>query len=183
MLATAHRMSTRPAIPLRHFRPPWAEIGLCLLLLVQVAHAEVIGRVVAVADGDTLTILDPVKKVQHRIRLAGIDAPEKRQPFGHRSKENLSKWVFGRDALIEGNKIDRYGRLVGKVIVDGHDAGLEQVRAGLAWWYRAYAKEQTPKDQENYEHAEKLAREEKLGLWRDKDPVPPWEWRRRKRRK
>ncbi|MBE0625519.1 MAG: thermonuclease family protein [Burkholderiales bacterium] len=146
------------------------------------AWADITGKVVGVADGDTVTVLDSNKQ-QHKIRVAGIDAPEKAQPFGSRSKESLAKRVHNRDAVVEGHKKDRYGRLVGKVIVDGHDAGLEQVRAGLAWWYRAYAKEQTPDDRVAYELAEKAAREQKLGLWRDPDPVPPWEWRRAKREK
>jgi len=144
------------------------------------AWADLTGRVIGVADGDTITVLDSSKQ-QHKIRLAGIDAPEKGQAFGFRSKENLARWVYDRDAIIVGNKTDRYGRLVAKVIVDGHDAGLEQVRAGLAWWYRAYAKEQTPDDREIYELAEKEAREQKLRLWRDPSPVPPWEWRRQRR--
>ena len=144
------------------------------------AWADLTGKVIGVADGDTITVLDSSKQ-QHKIRLAGIDAPEKGQAFGFRSKENLARWVYDRDAIIVGNKTDRYGRLVAKVIVDGHDAGLEQVRAGLAWWYRAYAKEQTPDDREIYELAEKEAREQKLRLWRDPSPVPPWEWRRQRR--
>jgi len=144
------------------------------------AWADLTGKVIGVADGDTITVLDSSKQ-QHKIRLAGIDAPEKGQAFGFRSKENLARWVYDRDAIIVGNKTDRYGRLVAKVIVDGHDAGLEQVRAGLAWWYRAYAKEQTLDDREIYELAEKEAREQKLRLWRDPNPVPPWEWRRQRR--
>ena len=129
------------------------------------------------ADGDTLTVLDSAK-TQHKIRLAGIDAPEKAQPFGDRSKQNLSKWVYRRDVIVEWHKKDRYGRLVGVVLVDGHDVNLEQVRAGFAWWYRDYAREQTPADRKVYETAEHAAKEQKLGLWADPQLVPPWEWRR-----
>lgn len=96
------------------------------------AHAEVIvGRVVGVADGDTVTVLD-ANKQQHKIRLAGIDAPEKRQPFGQRSKESLSALVFARQVTVETDKKDRYGREVGKVRVDGVDANLERLKRGFA---------------------------------------------------
>jgi endonuclease YncB( thermonuclease family) len=157
------------------------SLFVVLALAISVpAWAEFTGKVVGVADGDTITVLD-AKKQQHKVRLAGIDAPEKGQAFGFRSKEYLAKYVYDRDAIIDGSKKDRYGRLIAKVYVDGHDAGLEQIRAGLAWWYRAYAQEQMPEDRELYEVAEKEARERKLRLWRDPNPVPPWEWRKNQR--
>jgi endonuclease YncB( thermonuclease family) len=153
--------------------------ALLLFLSLPVAAATLEGRVVGVSDGDTITVLDR-ESVQHRIRLSAIDAPEKAQPFGNHSKEHLSKWVYNRAVFIEWNKQDRYGRIVGKVFMDGHDAGLEQVRAGMAWWYRDYSKEQTPEDLALYEKTEQAAREGKLGLWRDAAPIPPWEWRRKR---
>lgn len=70
---------------------------------------------------------------------------------------------------------------MGQVLIDGHDAGLEQVRAGMAWWYRNYSKEQTPEDRELYERAEQAARDLKAGLWRDPVPTPPWEWRQKRK--
>ena len=100
-------------------------------------------RVVGVSDGDTITVLDSYNQ-QHRIRLYGIDAPEKKQPFGSRAKQNLSSLAFGRGATVEWSKTDRYGRIVGKVTVSGEDVGLRQLQAGLAWWYRQYAREQRP---------------------------------------
>ena len=153
--------------------------ALLLFLSLPVAAATLEGRVVGVSDGDTITVLDR-ENVQHRVRLSAIDAPEKAQPFGNHSKEHLSKWVYNRAVFIEWNKQDRYGRIVGKVFMDGHDAGLEQVRAGMAWWYRDYSKEQTPEDLALYEKTEQAAREGKLGLWRDAAPIPPWEWRRKR---
>jgi len=135
------------------------------------------GRVVAVADGDTITILD-LDKRQHKVRLNGIDAPEKKQPFGARSRQNLSRLIFDRNVRAECNKRDRYGREVCKVLDGSRDVGLEQIRAGLAWWYRAYAKEQSPEGQRAYEMAEQNARAGKAGLWADTKPVPPWEWRK-----
>ena len=153
-----------------------AFVALAFLPLPGVA-ATLTGRVVGVHDGDTITVLDADRQ-QHKIRLAGIDASESRQAFGTRSKQNLSKWVYGRQVIIEWNKRDRYGRIVGVIFVDGHDINLEQVRACMAWWYRQYAKEQTPDDRQLYEMAENEAKATKRGLWADNEPVPPWEWRR-----
>jgi endonuclease YncB( thermonuclease family) len=150
---------------------------LSLALLAPLACAETLtGRVVGIADGDTITVLDTSNQ-QHRIRLNGIDAPEKKQPFGSRAKQNLSSLAFGKDARVEWSKLDRYGRIVGKVIVDGQDVGLQQVQAGLAWWYRQYAREQSPQDQVNYARAEEAARLARLGLWSDAQSIPPWEYR------
>jgi endonuclease YncB( thermonuclease family) len=150
------------------------RFAFALLLLVAVpALAETLtGKVVSIADGDTVTILDRDNH-QHRIRLAGIDAPERRQPFYEASKQNLARLAFGRVATIEWRKHDRYRRIVGNVWVNGEDVGLLQVRAGLAWWYRDYAREQTPSDRKLYEAAELDARHLRLGLWRDDDPLEP----------
>lgn len=147
------------------------------------------GKVVGISDGDTIVVLDRGNQ-QHKIRVAGIDAPEKKQPFGQRSKEHLSDLVFGKEVDVVGNKTDRYGRTVGKVMVAPRDcrepqcprtvdAGLGQIEAGLAWWYRNYAKEQTPQDRAIYESAEATARNTRVGLWADGTPIPPWEWRHR----
>ena len=105
--------------------------GLLLAALACTA-ATIEGRVVA--DGDTITVLDD-NKVQHKIRLAGIDAPEKKQPFGQRSKQSLSDLVFDKAVTVETNKRDKYRREVGKVLVGGVDANLEQVKRGMAWHY------------------------------------------------
>jgi endonuclease YncB( thermonuclease family) len=91
-----------------------------------------------VADGDTITLLDNSRQ-QHKIRLAGIDAPEKAQPFGLRSKQHLSELAFGKDAKADCYKVDRYDRDVCTVFVNGQDVGLAQLDAGLAWWFRKYA--------------------------------------------
>jgi len=154
--------------------------ALLLSLALPAAAATIEGRVVGVTDGDTITVLDH-QNVQHRIRVASIDAPERKQPYSSRSKEHLSKWIYNRTVVVESTKRDRYKRIIGQVFLDGHDIGLEQVRAGMAWWYRAYSKEQEPEDQELYEKAELAAKERNLGLWRDPNPIPPWEWRRQRR--
>lgn len=138
------------------------------------------GRVVGLADGDTITVLDD-HFTQHKVRVAGIDAPEKGQPFGNRSKANLSMLVMGKPVRVEWNKKDRYGRIVGVVRVNGTDAGLEQVRAGMAWHYKAYVKEQPAQDQASYAAAEDDARESRRGLWADKTPLAPWDYRAAKR--
>jgi endonuclease YncB( thermonuclease family) len=93
------------------------------------------GRVVGVQDGDTITVLDSSNQ-NHRIRLQGIDAPEKGQAFGTRSGQNLSQAIFDRVVTIEWSKHDRYGRIVGKVTRDGRDVCLEQVSVGMAWHYK-----------------------------------------------
>ena len=149
------------------------------------------GRVVSVSDGDTITVLDADHQ-QHKIRLSGIDAPEKAQPFGQRSKENLSQLIFGRDVTVEWRKKDRYGRTVGKVMVAEPacreaacpkilDACHAQIVAGMAWWYRQYAKEQESGDANRYEQSELEARARRIGLWSDPQPTPPWEWRNEKK--
>ena len=109
----------------------------------------------------------------------GIDAPESRQPFGQKSKSSLAAMVFHRQVSADCGKTDKYRREVCKILVDGVDVNLEQVKAGMAWWYRQYVREQSPKDREDYEIAEFNAKSHRLGLWSDKNPEPPWEWRRR----
>lgn len=150
---------------------------LCLCLLLGSASAETIaGKVVGVADGDTVTVLDATK-TQHKIRLSGIDAPENAQPFGQRSKENLSRLVFGKQVEVVTEKMDRYGRSVGKIRVGGVDANLEQISAGLAWHYKKYEREQSAEDRGVYARAETAARAAQAGLWRDASQVAPWDWR------
>lgn len=120
----------------------------CLLFSLVVSSAfadQLTGRVVSIADGDTVTVLDGSNQ-QHKIRLAGIDAPEKKQPYGELAKQHLASLVFNRQVIVEWDKTDRYQRIVGKVLVNGNDANLEQLKAGMAWWYEKYRKEQSPVD-------------------------------------
>jgi endonuclease YncB( thermonuclease family) len=155
--------------------------ALLLVLALTPARADIlVGKVVAVADGDTITVLDD-SRVQHTIRLAGIDAPERKQPFGQRAKEQLSALVFGKTVQVETDKTDRYGRQVGKVVVDGRDANLAMVTSGMAWHYKKYQTEQAPSDRLLYASAEEDARGGRLGLWREPAPVAPWDWRRGER--
>ena len=158
------------------------QITTCLLILATTAaNAETItGRVVKVSDGDTLTLLD-ASNVQHKIRISGIDAPEKKQPFGTTSKKNMSALAFGKEAEAICYKRDRYKRLICTVYVNGQDVALAQLDAGLAWWYRKYANDQPPSQRGEYASAEDHAAADRVGLWQDENPIPPWEWRRKRK--
>lgn len=159
------------------------RVGVACLALALAASAQadiISGRVVSIADGDTLTVLD-ASNTQHKIRLAGIDAPEKKQPFGNASRQHLAQQVFSKAVLVVHNKKDRYGRQVGKIAVDGVDVNLAQIKAGLAWHYKAYEREQSPADRTAYAAAELVARSARRGLWGEAGAVPPWEWRHRKK--
>lgn len=136
-----------------------------------------LAKVVAVSDGDTIIVLND-KKEQLKIRLATIDAPEHNQRFGNASKKNLSSLVFKKDVRIIPTDRDKYGRTVAIVMLDGVDISLEQIRKGLAWHYKRHAWQQTDEMRKQYSEAEDMAREEKLGLWVDENPVPPWQYRK-----
>ncbi|MCI0427830.1 MAG: thermonuclease family protein [Nitrospiraceae bacterium] len=135
---------------------------------------------IGVADGDTITVLG-FNRAQHRVRLAGIDAPEKSQAYGNASKQHLSALVFGQNITVVYHKTDRYGRTLGTVLVHGRDVNLGQVKTGLAWHYKQYQGEQRPKDRAAYAQAEVNARKNRFGLWRDSHPIPPWEFRRKRK--
>lgn len=151
------------------------------LLLANLSIADTLhGRIVGVADGDTVTVLD-AENMQHKIRMMGIDAPEKKQAFGNKSKASLTALVFNKPVVVEYNKKDKYGRTVGKIIVDGIDANLEQVKSGMAWHYKKYQKEQSMDDRSLYALTEEQARADKRGLWGDAEPTPPWDWRKQKK--
>ncbi|MFQ5545877.1 MAG: thermonuclease family protein [Acidiferrobacterales bacterium] len=136
-----------------------------------------VGQVVRVVDGDTIYVLDESRS-RHKIRLAGIDAPERKQPYGLASREHLASLVAAKSVTIEYAKHDRYGRIVGKVWIDGVDACLEQIKAGLAWHYKKYRREQDPGDRVLYAQAEIQARSQRIGLWQETNPKPPWKFRR-----
>lgn len=156
----------------------WLVVVL-LIGLQWVAHADVLlGHVVAVSDGDTITVLDDNKQ-RHVIRLMGIDAPEKAQAFGQKSKQSLSELVFDRDVSVTWFKRDRYGRTVGQVRLDGTDVCLEQMKRGFAWHYKQYEREQSVEDRSRYADAEKEARNARVGLWADEQPIEPSKFRRK----
>jgi endonuclease YncB( thermonuclease family) len=159
---------------------------IAVFILILITHASLSaatlsGRTVRVTDGDTIVILSE-GNVQHKIRLQGIDAPERKQAYGTKSKERLSESVAGRFVVVEYDKKDRYGRIIGKVLIGGKDACLEQIRAGLAWHYKKYQKEQPESDRILYSEAENNAREAKRGLWQDPHALAPWEYRAARRK-
>ncbi|MDQ3278450.1 MAG: thermonuclease family protein [Bacteroidota bacterium] len=132
------------------------------------------GRVVAVSDGDTFRLLTDENKTV-RIRMHGIDAPEKAQDYGTRSKEVLSDLIFSKRVRIEQKSKDRYGRIVAIVYADGINVNEEMLRRGMVWHYTAYDKNQ------DWADLEKTARRKRVGLWQQPHPTPPWQFRKEKR--
>jgi endonuclease YncB( thermonuclease family) len=147
-----------------------------LAITATIQADELRGKVVSVTDGDTITVLD-ADNVQHKIRLQGIDAPEKKQAFGTRSKECLAEKVADQDVVVMWKDKDRYGRILGEVMIGKRHINLELVQEGMAWHYTQYSKSKELAD------AEGAARKAKKGLWADKDPVPPWDFRKQEREK
>lgn len=145
---------------------------MTVLLFASFSAMAQSGRVVHVVDGDTLDLLTPdMEKV--RVRLLEIDAPERSQAFGTRARDGLAELCAGQLAELKSTDVDRYGRTLARVYCDGVDANLKMVERGLAWAYRRYAKDP------NILAAEREARNDKRGLWAEKNPTPPWEYRRR----
>ena len=152
---------------------------LCLLFFTLVSFAEeLIGKVIKVSDGDTITVLDSNNQ-KHKIRLKGIDAPESQQTYGDISTQSLSELVYDKEVFVNWDKKDKYYRILGKVIVDGRDANYEQLKKGLAWYYKQYEKDLSDDDKQRYSEAEEWARNYTEGLWVDSNSIPPWEFRRR----
>ena len=150
-----------------------------VLFLSNFVNAKTIeGLVVGVADGDTITVLDQQKNT-YKIRLQGIDAPEKKQAFGEKSKQSLHDLVHGKQVRIEYDKEDKYGRIVGKITLDDLDICLQQLVLGMAWHYKKYQNEQSVADRVVYNDAELKSKSLKLGLWADETLMPPWEFRKK----
>ncbi len=150
-------------------------LPLIMLSIPVVAEADITGKIVRVLDGDTVEIL--AGNVATRVRLNGIDAPEKAQPFGQRSRQALTAIVGGKTVLAVGEKRDRYGRLLATLILDGRDINATQVYSGMAWVYR-YKGLATESEYLRYERDARTARR---GLWSEKEPVEPSIWRQRHR--
>ncbi|WP_096168681.1 thermonuclease family protein [Enterobacter hormaechei] len=146
--------------------------SLVLFVVAFSASADISGRIVRVLDGDTVEILDPGNRLT-RVRLAGIDAPEKSQPFGQRSRQELSSMVVQRHVTVTGSDTDRYGRLLGTVWLGATDVNAEQIRKGLAWAYRYHGKPV----RSDYATLEDEARRQATGLWSVPGQTEPWRWR------
>lgn len=161
----------------RHNGETMFRLILLLLALASPAVAQESCLVVGIADGDTLTARcgEPGTYRQVKVRLAEIDAPERAQPFGNRSRQHLAGLCFQQVATIRPETQDRYGRTVARVECRGQDASAEQLRAGMAWWFVRYGKDR------ELQELEGQARAARAGLWRDPEPVAPWEWRRDRR--
>lgn len=146
--------------------------ALLYLLLAFAEPTEIRGKVVSIADGDTLTVL--VDRQQVKVRLEGIDSPEAKQAFGARAREALGKLVHDKQVTVKVTGKDRYGRSLGVVLLDGVNVNQKMVADGYAWHFKRYSKDKTLAE------LEVKARSAKAGLWADKDPMPPWEWRKTK---
>ncbi len=151
-------------------------VALVILMLAQLSSVREVfqAECVGVADGDTLTVLQGKRQI--KLRLEGIDCPELHQSFGTRARQFTSSLVFGKKVTVSAQYLDRIGRTVSRVSVNGKDISLALVEAGLAWHYRRYSSDPL------LAKAEEQARRLKKGLWSDPRPVPPWEWRRPNRR-
>lgn len=164
------------------------KLLLCLVfgLLFIVAHAKInstgyayeyVAKVVYIVDGDTVYVQDK-DGVQHKIRIANIDAPEKNQSYGNYSRENLL-FLTNKNVVIKTRYHDHYGREVSDIYHQDNDIGLQQIKDGCAWMYPSYAKKYLPKNRlKTYYQAQKEAQITKTGLWKEKSAIPPWEFRR-----
>jgi len=150
-------------------------LSILILSASPVLAVSLTGKCTGVSDGDTITVLNG--KAQVRIRLEGVDAPELHQDFGQKAKQFTSNLTFGKTVTINVVTIDRYGRTIGRVIVNGKDVSLELIKAGLAWHYLKYSSDPV------LAKAEQQARAGKKGLWSMKNPVPPWDYRHGRGRK
>lgn len=145
--------------------------ALLCLLAVNTSAETLEGRVVGISDGDSLTVLTSIK-LEVKVRLKDIDAPERGQPYRAKAKQALSDLVYGKTITVSYEKRDRYGRLLGKIKVDGVDVSESLVRMGAAWVYREYSQDT------RLLALEADARAARRGLWARADPIPPWDWRR-----
>jgi micrococcal nuclease len=171
------RWSVEPFVWLRLMPRLWFSVLLLALLSPSLALAftEYQGKVIRVMDGDTIEVLHNTRP--ERIRLRGIDCPEKGQAYGTRAKQAASALVFGKEVMLQTHGLDRYGRTIADVLLTaGTNVNHTMVKDGWCWWYRKYAPGHT-----ELERFEKEAREAKKGLWAERAPIPPWVYRQARR--
>ena len=162
---------------------------LTILFALYVTHirADFTAKVQRVVDGDTIYVVDNFGQ-KFKVRLTGIDAPEQNQPYGLASTYHLRGLLLNKIVLLKSKpkkgkpySVDRYKRVLAKIVLNGIDINLSQVLSGYAWHFKRYQKQQTPKDRELYSQAELHAKKNNLGLWREKKPIAPWKWRKIKK--
>ena len=157
---------------------------ITFILNICLVRADFTAKVQRVVDGDTVHVVNKAGK-KFKVRLTGIDAPEQSQPYGLASKYHLRELLLNKIVLFKSKpkkgkpySVDRYNRVLAKIILDGRDINLSQVLNGYAWHFKRYQKQQSPKDRELYNQAEIDAKKNKLGLWGEKKPIAPWKWRK-----
>ena len=147
--------------------------SLIFLGLITCNAENLAGKVISINDGDTLSVLTK-DNTQYKIRLNHIDAPESKQAFGNKSKENLKSYIYQKNVVVEYKDKDKYQRVLGTIYYQNKDINLQQVKDGYAWVYKKYSKKLS------YHKAEDEARDKNKGLWSDKNPIEPWEFRKNK---
>lgn len=154
----------------------WLAVPMLALALAAPSWAAktIEGKVISVADGDTLTLVD-ANREKVKVRLGQIDAPESAMPYGGKAKQALADKVFGKQVSIAVETKDRYGRVVGVVWLQGKEINLQLLEEGMAWWYKDYSSDK------RYQVAQEQARQAKKGLWEQANPQAPWEWRKQQR--
>tara|TARA_B100001059_G_scaffold228464_1_gene259617 strand:+ start:299 stop:814 length:516 start_codon:yes stop_codon:yes gene_type:complete len=151
---------------------------------ISLVRADFTAKVQRVVDGDTIYVVDNFGK-KFKVRLTGIDAPEQNQPYGLASTYYLRELLLNKFVLLESKpkkgkpySVDRYKRVLAKIVLDGRDINLFQVLSGYAWHFKRYQNQQSPSDRESYSQAELHAKKNELGLWSEKKPIAPWKWRK-----
>ena len=154
---------------------------------ITLLRADFTAKVQRVVDGDTVHVEDEAGK-NFKVRLIGIDAPEQNQPYGLASTYHLRELLLNKLVLLKSKpkkgktySVDRYNRVLAKIVLDGRDINLSQVLSGYAWHFKRYQNQQSPSDRESYSQAELHAKKNNLGLWGEKKPIAPWKWRKIKK--
>lgn len=160
---------------------------IIFILNISSVRADFIAKVQRVVDGDTIHVVNIAGK-KFKVRLTGIDAPEQNQPYGLASTYHLKELLLNKFVLLESKpkkgkpySVDRYKRVLAKIVLDGRDINLAQVSSGYAWHFKRYQKQQSSLDRKSYSKAELNAKKNELGLWGEKKPIAPWKWRKIKK--
>lgn len=144
---------------------------LCLIISLSITSKTLTGKIVRVSDGDTVVLLDSNNK-QHRIRLDGIDCPEKGQPYGKVATDFVKDLIAGKYVKVEWTQMDQYNRILGFVYIGDTNVNKELLKAGLAWHYKFF------NDDTELANLEKIAKQKKLNIWSQKNPIEPYQWRK-----